>query len=103
MLPLRAGVPQIQAQGRCHTGGAASKCGVADPATARDAGRADNLRPRAHVTAWVARGLLRRGLSPGCQKPKIMDHIRRRDLQTMQGYVRRAKRLSESQVRKLGL
>ena len=39
----------------------------------------------------------------GARNQKIMDHISRRDLQTMQGYVRRAKRLSESQVRKLGL
>jgi hypothetical protein len=32
-----------------------------------------------------------------------MDHTRHRDPRTMRGYVRRAKLLSESPVRKLGL
>jgi hypothetical protein len=32
-----------------------------------------------------------------------MDHTRHRDLRTMRGYVRRAKLLSESPAKKLGL
>ena len=32
-----------------------------------------------------------------------MEHTRHRDLRTMRGYVRRARLLSESPVRKLGL
>ena len=39
----------------------------------------------------------------GARDEEIMDHTRHRDLRTMWGYVRRAKLLSESAVKKLGL
>jgi hypothetical protein len=39
----------------------------------------------------------------GARDEQIMAHTRHRDLKTMRGYVRRAKLLTESPVRLLGL
>ncbi|MDO9714200.1 site-specific integrase [Paracraurococcus lichenis] len=72
------------------------------------------LRRRAVQTGLTVSGLER--LSPhglragfiteayrqGARDEEIMDHTRHRDLRTMRGYVRRAKLLSESPVKKLG-
>ena len=73
------------------------------------------LRKRAMAAGITASGIER--LSPhglragfiteayrqGARDEEIMDHTRHRDLRTMRGYVRRAKLLAESPVRKLGL
>ena len=48
-------------------------------------------------------GFITEAYRQGARDEEIMDHTRHRDLRTMRGYVRRAKLLSESPVKKLGL
>ena len=48
-------------------------------------------------------GFVTEAYRQGARDEQIMDHTRHRDLRTMRGYVRRAKLVSESPVRKLGL
>ena len=61
--------------------------------------------------AWLERlsphglraGFITEAYRQGARDEEVMDHTRHRDLRTMRGYVRRAKLLSESPVKKLGL
>ena len=48
-------------------------------------------------------GFITEAYRQGARDEEIMDHTRHRDLRTMRGYVRHAKLLSESPVKKLGL
>jgi integrase len=48
-------------------------------------------------------GFITEAYRQGARDEEIMDHTRHRDFRTMRGYVRRAKLLSESPVKKLGL
>ncbi|MFL5338084.1 MAG: hypothetical protein ACJ8H8_34185 [Geminicoccaceae bacterium] len=48
-------------------------------------------------------GFVTKAHRQGARDEQIMDHTRHRDLRTMRGYVRRAKLVSESPVRKFGL
>ncbi len=48
-------------------------------------------------------GFITEAYRQGARDEEIMDHTRHRDLRTMRGYVRRAKLVTESPVKKLGL
>ena len=48
-------------------------------------------------------GFITEAYKAGARDEAIMEHSRHRDIRTMRGYVRRAKLLSESPVKKLGL
>ncbi len=48
-------------------------------------------------------GFVTEAYQAGARDEQIMAHTRHRDLKTMRGYVRRAKLLTESPVRLLGL
>ena len=48
-------------------------------------------------------GFITEAYRQGARDEEIMDHTRHRDLKTMRGYVRRAKLVTDSPVRKLGL
>ena len=48
-------------------------------------------------------GFITEAYRQGARNEEIMEHTRHRDLRTMRGYVRRAKLLCESPVKKLGL
>jgi integrase len=48
-------------------------------------------------------GFITEAYRQGARDEEIMDHTRHRDLRTMRGYVRRARLLTESPVKKLGL
>ena len=94
---------KVNRWGDVEPAGAASGCGAADPPPPRGAGRLtvsglERLSPHG-----LRAGFITEAYRQGARDEEIMDHTRHRDLRTMRGYVRRAKLLSESPVKKLGL
>jgi integrase len=115
--PVRALEAWLEASG-CRFGPVFRKVnrwGDVEPAALHPDAVRQILRRRAAQAGLTVSGLER--LSPhglragfiteayrqGARDEEIMDHTRHRDLRTMRGYVRRAKLLSESPVKKLGL
>ena len=115
--PVRALEAWLEASG-CRFGPVFRKVnrwGDVEPAALHPDAVRQILRRRAAQAGLTVSGLER--LSPhglragfiteayrqGARDEEIMDRIRHRDLRTMRGYVRRAKLLSESLVKKLGL
>ena len=102
-LRLRAGVPQDRRLGRHRGARAAPRRGAPDPAQAgRGAGltvaSAERLSPHG-----LRAGFVTEAYRAGARDEQIMDHTRHRDLNTMRGYVRRAKLVTESPVKLLDL
>ena len=63
-----------------------------------EVGRSERLSPHG-----LRAGFVTEAYKAGARDEEIMGHTRHRDADTMRGYIRRAKLISESPVKRLGL